>query len=254
VLDHWATYLLLFGAGVIAGTLNVIAGGGSLLTLPLMIFLGLPATVANGTNRLAILVQNIGAVWSFHRHRIIDWSWLTIAALPGLAGAILGSWAAVRIGDVAFQRTLAGVMMAVAAWTIIDPLRRRPVGETLRTGASHLRRTGLVAAFFLVGVYGGFIQAGIGFLILAVITLAGLDLVRGNALKVLFVLTLTPVALLVFAVGGKVDWGVGAALALGSLVGGLIGVRLTVVKGHVWIKRVVTVTVLVFAVLLWLSA
>lgn len=250
----WTDYLLLFGAGAIAGTLNVIAGGGSMLTLPLMIFLGLPATVANGTNRLAILVQNVGAVWSFHRHRVIDWTWLRIAALPGLAGAIFGTWAAVAIGDVAFQRILAAVMLAIAIWTILDPLRGRSVGETLRAPQSRVGQAVLALAFLLVGAYGGFMQAGIGFLILAVITLAGLDLVRGNALKVLFVLAYTPVVLLLFAINGKVDWPVGAALAVGNLVGGLVGVRLTVLKGHAWIKRVVTVTVLVFAIQLWLSA
>jgi uncharacterized membrane protein YfcA len=111
----------------------------------------------------------------------------------------------------------------------------------------------IVAGFFVVGVYGGFVQAGVGFLILAVTTLAGLDLVRGNALKVLLVLTYIPVTLLLFGLSGKVAWGMGLALAAGNLLGGLAGVRLTVLKGHLWVKRIVTAAIVAFAIKLWLA-
>ncbi|MFQ5679000.1 MAG: sulfite exporter TauE/SafE family protein [Gemmatimonadota bacterium] len=248
----WPAYLILFGVGGIAGTLNVIAGGGSFLTLPLMIFLGLPPTVANGTNRVAILVQNVGAVWSFHRHRVMKWNLLGVAALPALAGATLGAWGAVTIGDRAFQRTLAGLMVAAAVWTLWDPLRRYSATDGF-SGTGRLRSVALAIGFFCVGLYGGFVQAGVGFLIIAVVTLGGLDLVGGNALKVLVVLTYTPLTLLFFGLSGKVDWGMGAALASGNLLGALIGVRLIVLKGHAWVKRVVTAAVIAFAIKLWLS-
>lgn len=244
-------YALLFGAGLVAGTLNVIAGGGSLLTLPVLIFAGLPAGVANGTNRIAILVQNVGAVSSFGRRGMIDWRWLWLSAAPGLLGAALGTWLAIRIDDASFQRVLAGVMVIVALWTLWRPLGDRPVGETLRDMDRPGRRALIVAAFFLAGVWGGFIQAGVGFLILAITTLAGLNLVRGNALKALFVLTYTPLALTMFALEGRVDLAFGLALAAGNFAGALIGVRLAVLKGHVWIRRVVTATVIVFAIRLW---
>lgn len=242
--DGWA-HLALFAAGAAAGTLNVIAGGGSFLTLPLMIFLGLPPTVANGTNRIAILVQNVGAVWSFHRHRLVEPRWVLVAGVPALIGAGLGTWAAIEIGDVAFRRTLAILMVAVTLWTLWDPLSGRDERDPVLRG----RLFGL--AFLAVGFYGGFVQAGIGFLVLAVVTLAGFDLVRGNALKVLTALTFTPLSLALFALSGKVVWGLGLALAGGNLVGGLLGVRLTVLKGHAWVKRVVTVAVIAFAILLW---
>ena len=249
-MPEWAAYLILFGSGLVAGTLNVIAGGGSLLTLPILIFLGLPPTVANGTNRVAILVQNIGAVWSFQRHRVIEWRRVPLAAIPACLGAILGTWAAIRIGDAAFQRVLAGIMVGVVIWTLWDPLGKREPGGAV-VPPSH--RVGYALAFFLVGVYGGFVQAGVGFLILAVTTLIGLDLVRGNALKVLIVLVFTPIALALFAISGKVDWGLGVALAAGSYVGGQVGVHLSVLKGHRWIKRVVLVTVIAFAIKLWVG-
>ena len=95
-MEHWSSYFLLFGVGSVAGSLNVVAGGGSFLTLPVLILLGLPPTVANGTNRVAVVLQNVGAVWGFSRHGMIDWRYLLWAALPASFGAILGAWAALR--------------------------------------------------------------------------------------------------------------------------------------------------------------
>jgi len=100
------TTLILFLVGLVAGTLNVIAGGGSMLTLPVMIFLGLPPTIANGTNRVAILIQNVGASWSFHRRGLISREWLLLAIPPALVGAVLGTIAAVNVGELAFQRAM----------------------------------------------------------------------------------------------------------------------------------------------------
>lgn len=254
MLQDALPYVYLFGAGLAAGTVNVLAGGGSAITLPLMIFLGLPPTVANGTNRVAILAQNVAAVLGFRRHGLFESRWILLAAPPALVGAGLGAWAAVVVGDAAFQRILAGFMMVIALWMLW-----RPLGEPTGAGdsgppSSRAGRIALSLGFFGVGLYGGFIQAGVGILILAVTTGAGLDLVRGNALKVLLVLAFTPVALGLFSLGGKVSWGLGLALATGNVLGGLIGVHLTVLKGHAWIRRVVTAAVVVFAVRLWWTA
>jgi uncharacterized membrane protein YfcA len=250
--DFFITSLLLFLVGLVAGTLNVIAGGGSLLTLPVMIFLGLPPTVANGTNRVAILIQNIGASWSFHSRGLISKEWLIVAVPPSVLGGILGTFAAVHVGDLAFQRILAVVLVAVAVWTIWRPIGSLPEhgSPPPPTGA---RRWGFVAAFFLIGVYGGFIQAGIGFLLLAATSAAGLNLIRGNALKVTVVLGFTSVALVMFAWNGKIDWAMGLALAAGNFVGGLAGVRLQILKGHKWVRNVITVTIIIFAVRLLLG-
>lgn len=252
MIPDWAAALVLALSGAVAGALNVIAGGGSFLTLPVMIFLGVPATVANGTNRVGILAQNVAAVWGFQRHRLIQRGW-GAAALPALAGAALGTWAAIEIDDRAFRRALALIMVAVSLWTLWDPVGRWRAGEAPLATAGLRGRLGASLLFFAIGVYGGFVQAGVGFLLLAATTLIGLDLVRGNALKVLIVLIFTPLTLVLFALGGKVDWGVGAPLAAGYVAGGLLGVRLTVLKGHAWIKRVVTVTVILFAILLWFA-
>ena len=168
--DFLVTSLILFLAGLVAGTLNVIAGGGSLLSLPVMIFLGLPPTVANGTNRVAILIQNIGASWSFNRRGLLSREWLLIAVPPALVGAVVGTVAAVNIGELEFQRVLA------------------------------------------------------------------------------VVLAFTPLALALFAWNGKVDWAMGFALAAGNFLGGLAGVHLQVLKGHKWVRGVVTLVIVIFAV------
>lgn len=238
--------LLLFLTGLVAGVLNVIAGGGSMLTLPVMIFLGLPPTVANGTNRVAILVQNVGATWSFKRRKLIPPGWLGLSVPPALVGAALGTWAAVEIGDVAFQRILAVVLVAAAAWMVWHPVK--PPSEGDAPPPEGPGRWLFVGGFFLAGLYGGFIQAGVGFIILAVLAAGGLDLVRSNALKVTLVLAFTVLALAVFAYNGLVDWVMGLALAAGNLVGGLAGVHFQVLKGQAWVRRVVTVMIVLFAV------
>jgi len=265
-----AAWAALFAVGLVAGALNVIAGGGSFLTLPMLIFLGLPPTLANGTNRVAIALQNVGAVWGFQRHRVIDWSWAVAAAAPATVGAALGVWAALQVGDEAFRKILAFLMVAISLWTLFVPTGRRrgdgeagstANGETRGAGrplttwrrAPPLERWGLVAGFFAVGVYGGFVQAGVGFLILAATSLVGFDLVRGNAVKVLAILSFTTLSLLLFAWQGQVDWSTGLILAVGTVAGSQIGVHLTVLKGHRWVRGVVTAAVIVFAVKLWLG-
>jgi uncharacterized protein len=241
------TYILLLAVGLFTGALNVVAGGGSFLTLPILIFVGLPPTVANATNRVGVLMQNVGGVWGFHRYGVLDWRWAVSAGLPATAGAAIGVWGALNIGDAAFQRVLAFLMIIVTLWTLLQP------APPATANPRPLPAPVMVAGFFLVGIYGGFVQAGVGFFILAMTTLSGLDLVRGNAVKVLIVLLLTILSLAVFAYDGKVDWVAGTVLGVGNLTGGLVGVRLTVMKGHRWVSGVVMIAVVAFAIKLLLS-
>jgi uncharacterized membrane protein YfcA len=241
--------LALSAAAFVASILNVIAGGGSFLTLPLLIFFGLPAVEANGTNRLGVLAQNVGGVWAFHRHGVLDWRRALRASLPALGGAAFGTWLALHVGDQEFRRILATLMVVITLWTLLD--RKGEAAAAL----ARLRHQDLLlgAGFALAGVYAGFVQAGVGFFILALTTVAGLDLVRGNAVKLLVILATTCLSLGLFAWAGKVDWVAGAALAVGSLTGSLVGVRLTVLKGHAWVRGVVTAAIVVFAVKLWIG-
>ena len=244
-------YGVVFALGGVAGVVNVVAGGGSFLTLPLLIFLGLPPSVANGTNRVGIFLQNLFAVWGFHRHDVLDWQALRWAALPAVVGAPLGTWLALSIQEATFQKVLAFLMVGITLWSLWNSR----VGRS-KAGVSPSEKQVFLTAlgFFMIGVYGGFVQAGVGFLILALTSFLGLDLVRGNGVKVLTVLVFTGVSLLLFVGHDKVHWPLGLTLAGGTIVGGLLGVKLTVFKGHEWVRHVVTVVVIVFALRLWLTS
>lgn len=238
---------LLFVAGLIAGALNVVAGGGSFLTLPLLIFLGLPAGIANATNRVGVLVQNLAAIWSFDRDGVLDRRALLWAALPATLGSALGTTLALYISDEGFETILAGAMIVISLLSFWTPPR-------LLAEASEGRKQAFLAvSFFFIGIYGGFLQAGVGFLLLAATSLVAIDLVRGNAIKVLAAFCFTGLSVLIFAWQGKIDWMMGLALGAGNLLGGLYGARLAVAKGHGWLKVVVSVTVILFALKLLLT-
>jgi len=236
----------LFVVGLVAGALNVIAGGGSFLTLPALLFFGLPAAEANGTNRVGVLAQNVTGVVGFHRSRAMDWRWGLAVSVPALVGAGLGAWYALQISDLGFRRLLSIAMLAMTLWTVARS--PRPAGDEQVGSPWH---PGTMVAFFLIGIYGGLIQAGVGFAVLAATSAAGMNLIKGNAVKLLTVLLLTILSLAIFASGGVVRWGYGLALGAGNIAGAIVGVRLAVTQGHTWIQRVVTATVVVFAVLLW---
>jgi uncharacterized protein len=167
----------------------------------------------------------------FHRHDVLPVRWALGVSVPALAGAAIGAWAALHVTDLAFRRILAIVMLAVTLWTLLRRAPRIEPGGEPRSARHPL----MLAGFFVTGLYGGFLQAGVGFLVLAVTTAAGMDLVRGNAVKVFAVMMLTLLSLAIFAGAGQVDWPAGGALALGNLLGGIAGVRITVRKGHRWL-------------------
>ena len=243
----WA-YVLLAAVGFASSVLNVIAAGGSFLTLPVLIFLGLPAIEANATNRIGVIAQNGVAVWGFQRHGIFDWRWAAAASIPAGLGSAIGAWLALDVSDAGFRRILASLMVAITLWTLIDPMKR--VGRVPERSPWSI---GIVAGMFATGIYGGFVQAGVGFFVVAVTTLAGIDLVRGSAIKVFAIGVVTVIAAALFAWHGHIHWGAGLAMGLGSLAGGAAGVRLAVLKGHRWLQHVVTCTVVAFAVLLWVA-
>ena len=234
---------LVFGVGCIAGVLNVMAGGGSLLTLPVLLFLGLPASLANGTNRVAILTQNIVAVAAFRRHGVSDFRTGFRLALFTLPGAVLGAYLATGVSDVWFRRILAGVIL-FGIWTMfVRPpavLADRNVMPRV-TGAAALSMIG-------IGFYGGFIQAGVGMLFLLVLyNVLRLDLVRTNAFKVFIVLVYTLPSLGVFVATGNVDWGLGLVLAAGNALGGWVATHWSVRGGDRPIRVVVAAALLLMA-------
>ncbi len=235
---------LLFAVGIVAGILNVLAGGGSLLTLPLLIFMGLPSAVANGTNRIAIFCQNIFAIRGFRKRGVMPLELALLCTPPALIGSWVGANLAINLDDQMFNRVLALIMLGVLIFTTVDPMKRF---RAENINFSFWRKVILIISFFGVGVYGGFVQAGVGFLVITALLVHGLDLVRINAIKVFVIFAYTFIALGVFIYHGQVNYLLGFALAAGNSLGGAIGPKLAVDKGHDWIKKVVSLTVLVFA-------
>jgi uncharacterized membrane protein YfcA len=241
--------LLILGAGLVAGFLNTVAGGGSLLTLPMLIFLGLPSAVANGTNRLAILFQTISATLTYRSRGVSDFPYSIFITVPALCGAWIGARIAIDLDDRVFNRILAVIMLLVLVY-IVWPKKTRPPEEAGDGSRSKLREPLLsLVAFFFLGIYGGFIQAGIGFLILAALTwIRGYDLVKANAIKVFVVLFYTLVALAAFIAASKVHWQFGLILAVGNSAGAWLGGRFAVLKGSRAVRWILVASVLVFSI------
>jgi uncharacterized membrane protein YfcA len=240
----WYLYLAIVGAGFVAGFINTLAGSGSLVTLPLLIFIGLPANVANGTNRVAILLQNVVGVSSFRRQKVLDLRGGLILAIPAIVGSVIGAQIAVNLNETMMRRTI-GVLMVVMLVVILVRPKRWLEGQT--GGEKHFRwQQGII--FFFIGVYGGFIQAGVGIFLLAGLVLsAGYDLVRANAVKVLIVLCFTVFALGVFIINRQVVWGIGLILAVGNMLGAWVAARMAVKRGAVFVRWLLIAVVAVSA-------
>lgn len=239
-------FIFVLIVGILAGTINVLAGGGSLLTLPLLIFLGLPAPMANGTNRVAVWVQNVTAAAGFRSKGFDSIGYGLFLAVPAIIGAIFGALVAVDINETVFKVILAGLMLVMLGVILWNPTKRFQASAENLT----LKRKIIAGiAFLFVGFYGGFIQAGVGILIIATLTLVnGLDLVRVNSYKVVINSTYTLIALLIFAVHGEVNWIIGLSLAIGMGIGGWIGSSLAVAKGEKFIKVILVVAVIAMAI------
>jgi uncharacterized membrane protein YfcA len=244
---------LILATGLVAGFVNTVAGGGSFLTLPMLIFLGLPSAVANGTNRVALVFQTASAVLVFRSKGFSDFAYGTMVTAPALVGAWLGAEFAIGLDDRIFNKVLASVMLLVMGCTFLRPEPRR-TPEQAALGRGQVRQTVFsIIAFFLLGIYAGFIQAGIGFLILAALTLIRhYDLVRANAVKVYVVFLFTLVALAAFVNAGKVNWPVGLVLAAGNSTGAWVGTWFAVLKGSAAIRWVLLVCVAAFSIRLLL--
>ncbi len=241
--------VLISIVGIISGFLNVIAGGGSLLSLPILIFLGLPASVANGTNRIAIMVQNIVAVINFKKNGYFDLKLGLLLSIPALLGSIIGSNLAISISDSIFNKILGISMLIILGLILWQPQKRinSYIGElTLK------RKIFSVIVFFFIGIYGGFIQAGVGFIIIAsLIILTGFSLVKINSLKVFIVLVYMLASISIFILNGQVDWFLGFALALGNGIGGWLGSKFAITKGDKWIKVFLVITIVIMSISLF---
>ncbi|MFZ9982548.1 MAG: sulfite exporter TauE/SafE family protein [Cyclobacteriaceae bacterium] len=244
------TWLLYIGLGWITGFLNTVAGGGTLISMPVLIFMGIPGSVANATIRVAILAQNISAATGFHSKGVrlpFPYSWW-LAGLS-LAGGWIGANIAMGVPDHLFNRIHAIILVLVVLSIVFEKKNNTDSGEEK---FSMKRQVLSGTGFFLLGIYGGFIQAGIGFLVIAMLThIHKFPLSKTNYIKVFAAILYTGIAVLAFAIGGRIIWEIGLVLAIGNAAGAWFGSRWSVSAGDKWVKRILVVAVMALVVRLW---
>ena len=248
----WYIFPIIVAAGFTAGFINTLAGSGSLITLPLLIFAGLPANVANGTNRVAVFLQTAVAVNRFRQSGTLDVKRGLQLTAPAILGAVLGAQIAVNLNE-QLMKTVIGFLMVVMLVVVLVRPKRWLVGrpEMLEARPGWLQ----LVIFFLIGIYGGFIQAGVGIFLLAGLVLGtGYELVRANAVKNLIVMVFTLFALIVFIVNDQVEWLPGLVLAAGNMLGAWVAARMAIEKGAKFVRWILIAVIVVSAtVLLGLS-
>jgi hypothetical protein len=241
-MDEVTTWCVLAIGGLVAGIVNTLAGGGSLLTVPLLVFMGLPATTANGTNRIGVLSQNIVSTLRFRKEGFDGIRGAVPILIPIMLGSAVGAMIASRMSAEIFRQVF-GIAMIGLLYPMLRSARPRNGTESLEPRS----RFANALIFFGVGLYGGAIQAGVGIFLIATLARSGLDLVRVNSIKVVVIGALTLVAVPVFIAHDQVDWTLASALVVGFALGGELGARAAVVGGERLIKPVLVVSVLAMA-------
>ena len=247
----------LLAGGLAAGVVNALAGGGSLLTVPLLVMLGLPGTLANGTNRVGILVSSVASAWQFRKDRVSGFRDALPVLIPVVLGSLIGAYGIAQLSDEGFERLFGIVMIVVLMATLRKPAARSDSPPTDIAGSEKphpthgsARRWSLpvtLAVFFAIGLYGGAIQAGVGILLVLALAHAGFDLIRANSIKVILIAALTLIAVPVFAAQRQIDWVFAAPLAAGFAAGGTLGARLAVLGGDKLIRPVLIAAVMALA-------
>lgn len=243
---EWYKYIFIIGAGLVAGFINTIAGSGSLLTLPLLMFIGLPPHMANGTNRIAIMLQSLVGTLGFRKEAALDRKTGFTLGIPSVAGSVAGALLALALNAEAMEKAIGILLFFMFFIVLFKPeiwLKDRK--ENTVRSASLLNFT----VFFLIGVYGGFVQAGVGFFLLGGLVMgAGMNLVKANAIKNFLVFLYTPFALVIYIIGNQVDYKAGLILSIGSMTGAWLGTKSAISWGPVFVRYVLLVAVLVSAI------
>ncbi len=237
--------LIILITGVAAGFINVNAGGGSFLTIPILIFTGLPAAVANGTNRIALTLASMISVYNFKKKGFFEWKLTLLLGIPMAAGAIIGAFISINLPDELYTTILAVVIIIVIAVIIINPqrfIKKDIVEKSLKN-----RVVGIII-FFSLGIFAGVIQAGVGFLIItSLIFMTGYSLVKINSLKVMIAMIYMILSLAIFVFSGNVNWIYALALSIGNCTGAYFGTRFAVKHGDKWIRIIMAIAAFIMA-------
>lgn len=232
---------ILIAGGLAAGVVNTLAGGGSLISVPLLVLVGLPATVANGTNRLGVFLQNLTAAWRFRAQGVSGLEGASKVVLPVCIGSLIGAFTIANVDDTTFQRVF-GVVMLLD----LIPMLRPP-----KPGGAHATRPWrpwiLFSVFCAIGFYGGAVQAGVGLLMVGALNHTGYDLVRANSIKVATNVVLTAFAIPIFIWYGQVSWLYAGVLAIGFAAGGVLGATIAVRGGDRVIRPVMVLAIVLLA-------
>tara|TARA_R110001592_G_scaffold82307_7_gene243775 strand:- start:9213 stop:9974 length:762 start_codon:yes stop_codon:yes gene_type:complete len=234
--------IILIVIGLMAGVINTLAGGGSNLSLPALMMYGLPADVANATNRVSVLMQSLTATRGFYNHGKIDSTSVKDSFFPLLVGGLVGAIAASYLNVELLKPLLLGTMIVVSLWVIFKSDIN--AGDNGNRKSCYDSKLGLLATF-AAGFYGGFIQAGVGFVLIATfVGMLNYDLLRANAMKVVATVIFTSIALLVFIFRDQVAWLPGILLGVGSIMGAQIAVKFAVEVNAKTLKIMVLVMTL----------
>ena len=235
-------YAVLLVAGFATGFINAVAGGGSALTIPLLTLMS-DANIANGTNRVPVLFANLAAIGGYQKGDSIPWRKVWVLLPPVLAGAGIGAWAATRVSADGMQRVFAVVLLLVAVSAVVN------TKQWLEEAPPRLGPRGRAVAFFLIGFYGGFVQIGVGILLLTGLVLgSGFPMLRGNGAKVVIIATYSLIALPFYLWAGHVDIRLGIFLAVGFSSGAYLAARMAVKKGSSWARWVLVVASVIAAI------
>ncbi len=238
-------FFILITAGVAVGFINTLAGGGSTISLSILMLMGLSPAMANGTNRIGIALQNIVGVSSFKQQGVLEARKGILLSIPATLGSVVGAFIAVDLNEAIFEKAMAIILLVMLVFILIKPQRLiKEQHELVKRKLSWKQ----YVLFFLIGLYGGFIHVGIGYFLLASLIMgAGYELVKANAVKVLIVLIYTPFSLAVYIWNDMIDYKMGFSLALGTAIGAFIASRIAVKKGADFVRWIIVVIILLTA-------
>lgn len=232
--------VLLLVGGAFAGIVNAMAGGGSTLTVPLLVIAGVPGVAANGSNRVGILTSNATTFASFFQEgKTVDRKTLMPIIPPAVVGAAIGAFGVSQLTNDRFEQVFGLIMIPLIILTVRKP--------KVKANAKPWSAAFMATVAFGVGIYAGAIQAGVGLILLASLSRSGMDLVTANVVKVVFTFFATLIALPVFILEGQVRWLPAIVLAIGLSAGGWVGAKLAVRGGEKPIRILMIVAAIVLA-------
>ncbi|MFZ4739977.1 MAG: sulfite exporter TauE/SafE family protein [Bacteroidales bacterium] len=239
----WIVITALVFSGLLVGFINTLAGGGTIISISLFMFLGLPAGVANGTNRIAVILQTLTSTASFKKQKVLDTRKGLLLGIPTVIGSIIGAEIAVDINEHVFEKAIGIIMLVMMVFIIYKPQQWLKGQEQLLEKKTSVLQYFI---FFLIGLYGGFIHVGVGYFILAGLVLgAGYDLVKANALKVFIVLLYAPFTLIVFIYNKQINYEYGLIHAIGNIIGAYIASKFAVSWGANFVRWVIVIIILI---------